>query len=114
MKLLRLIRTAMRALRRNVTRALLTMLGIVIGIAAVIAMMEIGQGASTAIQRTISSMGSNTLLIIPGAASSSGISWGAGSSMTLTDSDCEAIVRECHEELAARWMPVEAIDSLRR
>ncbi len=95
MKFLRLVRTAIRALRRNITRALLTMLGIVIGIAAVIAMMEIGQGASSAIQRTISSMGSNTLLVMPGAASSSGISWGTGSSMTLTDDDCEAIAREC-------------------
>lgn len=95
MKLLRLIRTAIRALRRNITRALLTMLGIVIGIAAVIAMMEIGQGASTAIKRTISSMGTNTLLVMPGAASSGGISWGAGSTMTLRESDCEAIVREC-------------------
>ncbi|MEN6624603.1 MAG: ABC transporter permease [Candidatus Sumerlaeia bacterium] len=95
MKFLRLIRTAIRALLRNITRALLTMLGIVIGIAAVIAMMEIGQGASTAIQRTISSMGSNTLLVMPGAQRSGGVSMGAGSNLTLTESDCDAIVREC-------------------
>ena len=95
MKFLRLIRTASRALSRNITRALLTMLGIVIGIAAVIAMMEVGQGASKAIERTISSMGSNTLLVLPGAAASGGISWGTGSSMTLTSADCEAVTREC-------------------
>jgi ABC-type antimicrobial peptide transport system permease subunit len=95
LKLLRLIRTAIRALRRNVARAILTMLGIVIGIAAVIAMMEIGQGASLAVQKSISSMGSNNLILMPGAAASGGISFGAGSGLTLTAADCEAIVREC-------------------
>jgi ABC-type antimicrobial peptide transport system permease subunit len=95
MKFLRLVRTALRALRRNVTRALLTMLGIVIGIGAVIAMMEIGQGASSAMQRSISSMGSNTLLIMPAAVSTGGVSSGSGTGVTLTPSDAEAILREC-------------------
>src|SRR5687768_5207160 len=95
MKIFRQIRTAVRALRRNVTRALLTMLGIVIGIAAVIAMMEIGKGASVAMEKTISSMGSNNVLVYPGAATSGGISWGTGSNVTLTEEDCEAILREC-------------------
>ena len=76
-------------------RAMLTTLGIIIGVGAVIAMMGIGKGSSTAIQRTISSMGANNLLIHPGTAASGGVSFGAGSVMTLTPQDCEAILREC-------------------
>ncbi len=72
MKTYRMLNTAVTALRRNVLRAALTMLGIVIGVAAVIAMMEIGNGSSLAIQRTIASMGANNLLIMPGTASSGG------------------------------------------
>jgi ABC-type antimicrobial peptide transport system permease subunit len=85
----------MRALRRNVMRSALTCLGIIIGVAAVIAMMEIGHGSSTQIQRSIASMGANTLLVMPGMASSAGISWGSGSILTLTPYDCDAILRSC-------------------
>jgi ABC-type antimicrobial peptide transport system permease subunit len=92
---------AVRALRRNVTRSALTVLGIVIGIAAVIAMMEIGKGSSGAIARTIASMGANNLLIFPGTAASGGVSFGAGSNLTLTNEDCEAIIRECPAVAAA-------------
>ena len=88
-------RTAMRAIKRNPMRALLTTLGIVIGVGAVIAMMEIGTGSSEAIRKTISSMGANVLDLSPGAASSGGVSFGSGSTVTLTPEDCEAIVREC-------------------
>jgi ABC-type antimicrobial peptide transport system permease subunit len=95
MKVYRTIRTALRALRRNPMRAGLTALGIIIGVAAVIAMMEIGKGSSAAIQRTIASMGANNLLVHPGTASSAGVSFGGGSSITLTPQDCEAILREC-------------------
>ena len=95
MKVYRTMRTALRALRRNPMRAMLTTLGIIIGVAAVIAMMGIGKGSSVAIQRTISSMGANNLLIHPGTAASGGVSFGAGSVMTLTPQDCEAILREC-------------------
>src|SRR4051812_13657925 len=91
----RTFKSAGRALRRNVMRSALTCLGIIIGVAAVIAMMEIGHGASTAIQRSIASMGANTLLVLPGTAASGGVSWGSGSVMTLTPADCEAILREC-------------------
>ena len=101
MKVYRTIRTALRALRRNPMRAMLTTLGIIIGVAAVIAMMEIGEGSSKAIQRTISSMGANNLLIMPGTAASGGVSFGAGSVMTLTPQDCEAIIRECPAVRAA-------------
>jgi ABC-type antimicrobial peptide transport system permease subunit len=89
------VRTAMKALRRNPMRAMLTTLGIVIGVGAVIAMMEIGAGSSSSIQQAISSMGANVLLVVPGTAASGGVSFGAGSVTTLTSEDCEAILREC-------------------
>jgi len=97
----RMISTALGGLRRNIMRAALTTLGIVIGVAAVIAMMEIGRGSSVSIQQTIASMGANTLLIRPGAAASGGISFGAGSSMNLTPEDAEAIGREVSTVRAA-------------
>ena len=90
-----MVRTALHGLRRNVLRAGLTTLGIIIGVAAVIAMMEIGAGSSTAIQATIASMGANDLAILPGAASSGGVSFGGGSVMTLTPQDADAILNEC-------------------
>ncbi|MDO8946439.1 MAG: ABC transporter permease [Desulfocapsaceae bacterium] len=86
---------ALKALRRNPMRAMLTTLGIVIGVGAVIAMMEIGAGASTALKKSIASMGANVLVIRPGTASSGGVSFGAGTSTTLTPEDCQAILREC-------------------
>ncbi|MFH1908502.1 MAG: ABC transporter permease [Chloroflexota bacterium] len=95
MKIYRTVRTAMKALRRNPMRAMLTTLGIVIGVGAVIAMMEIGAGSSGAIRKAISSMGANVLNLSPGAASSGGVTFGSGSATTLTPEDCEAILREC-------------------
>jgi ABC-type antimicrobial peptide transport system permease subunit len=89
------LKNAVRALRRNIMRAALTTLGIIIGIAAVIAMMEIGQGSSAAIQRSIASMGANSLLVMPGTAASGGISFGAGTVLTLTPEDADAILSEC-------------------
>ncbi|MFA6499712.1 MAG: ABC transporter permease [Desulfurivibrionaceae bacterium] len=88
-------RTAFRTLRRNPMRAMLTTLGIVIGVGAVIAMMEIGAGASAALKKTIASMGANVLVVRPGTASSGGVSFGAGTTTTLTPEDCQAILREC-------------------
>jgi ABC-type antimicrobial peptide transport system permease subunit len=95
MKLMRIFRTAFRALGRNITRAVLTTLGIIIGVGAVIAMMEIGRGSSASIQRTIASMGANNFSVQPGQAASGGVSYGAGSVVTLTPQDAEAIDREC-------------------
>jgi ABC-type antimicrobial peptide transport system permease subunit len=92
---IRTVQTAVRALRRNVMRSALTCTGIVIGIAAVIAMMEIGNGITTLNQQAIASLGANTLMIQPGNAASGGLSFGAGSAMTLTPQDCDAINREC-------------------
>jgi macrolide transport system ATP-binding/permease protein len=96
-----MLRTAVHGLNRNIMRAALTALGIIIGVAAVIAMMEIGQGSSSAIQRTIASMGANNVLVMPGTATSGGVSFGAGSVMTLTPQDADAIAAECPAVLAA-------------
>ncbi|HEX8524190.1 MAG TPA: ABC transporter permease, partial [Tepidisphaeraceae bacterium] len=97
----RTFQTSLRALRRNIMRSALTCVGIVIGIAAVIAMMEIGNGVSTLNQRSIASLGANNLTVRPGQAASGGVSWGAGSVMTLTPEDCDAIARECPAVKAA-------------
>ncbi len=75
-------------------RAVLTALGIIIGISAVIVMMSIGQGSAKAIQQTISSMGATNILVMPGTAASGGVSFGAGSVLTLTADDADAILRE--------------------
>ena len=92
---LRTVRIAAHALCRNVMRSTLTCLGIIIGIAAVIAMMEIGNGAAKEIQGKIAAMGANIVNIYPGIASPSGVSYGYGSVMTLKPADCEAILRDC-------------------
>jgi macrolide transport system ATP-binding/permease protein len=88
-------RTALSALRRNKMRSALTALGVIIGVGAVIGVAEIGQGAKLALQKTIASMGANNLMIQSGAASSGGVSFGAGSVLTLTPQDCEEIGRQC-------------------
>jgi putative ABC transport system permease protein len=85
---------AIRQLGRNMVRTILTMLGIVIGIAAVIAMVAMGQGASSLVEKQINSMGRNLLMVWPGAASSGGFSFGAGTTTTLTPDDGVAITKE--------------------
>jgi ABC-type antimicrobial peptide transport system permease subunit len=89
------LKTALNSLRRNVLRSALTTLGIIIGVAAVIAMVGIGQGSKKAVARAIQSMGANNLLVQPGTASSGGVSFGSGSVMTLTPQDAEAVARQC-------------------
>jgi ABC-type antimicrobial peptide transport system permease subunit len=88
------VRVALLALRRNVLRSVLTTLGIVIGVGAVIAMVEIGQGSKSAVADSIQSLGANTLLVLPGQASSGGVSFGGGSSPTLTPGDADAIAHD--------------------
>jgi putative ABC transport system permease protein len=96
MKLLRMtLRTALRALRRNKLRSALTMLGIIIGVAAVITMVSIGQGADAAVQQQIMSLGTNLLMVVPGATTSSGARSGWGGVSTLTAADAAAIEKEC-------------------
>jgi len=88
-------RIAFRALRINKMRSALTMLGVIIGVGAVIAMLAVGTGASKKIQEQISSMGSNLLVILPGSSSSGGIRMGSGTQPTLSLADSEAILKEC-------------------
>ncbi|WP_168206112.1 ABC transporter permease [Geobacter sp. FeAm09] len=76
-------------------RSFLTMLGIIIGIAAVIAMMAVGAGARHVISQQIASIGSNIILVIPGSTTSGGIRIGSGASQTLTSDDVKAIMAEC-------------------
>lgn len=95
MSLMSILSTALKALLRNPTRAMLTTLGIVIGIAAVITMMEIGTGSSNSIRESIEKMGANSVMIIPGADRRGGVSKGTGTQMSLTPEDCDAINREC-------------------
>jgi ABC-type antimicrobial peptide transport system permease subunit len=98
---IRTFQTAIRALRRNVMRSALTCVGIIIGIAAVIAMTEIGNGVSALNAKKIASLGANNLMIYPGTASGGGFSFGSGSTLTLTAQDCDAILRECSAIRAA-------------
>jgi ABC-type antimicrobial peptide transport system permease subunit len=93
--IIRIFILAFSALTRNIMRSALTTLGIVIGIAAVIGVVEMGQGSSAAVEKTIASMGADNLLVQPGTASSGGVSFGSGSVITLTPQDCEAILKEC-------------------
>jgi putative ABC transport system permease protein len=88
-------RIALRALRVNKMRSALTMLGIIIGVGAVIAMLAVGTGASRQIAQQISSMGSNLLIVMPGSSTSGGVRMGSGSQPTLTMSDAEAIKKDC-------------------
>jgi len=96
MTLLMIIRVAFRALVRNKMRAALTMLGIIIGVSAVIAMVSIGQGASASVQAKIESIGTNLLFVSAGAQNVGGVRSGAGDSgtNTLTVEDLDAIKRE--------------------
>jgi ABC-type antimicrobial peptide transport system permease subunit len=86
---------ALRALRRNVMRSLLTCLGIIIGIAAVIAMMDIGRGSSHSIEKTISSLGANVIQMDPAHIIVGGVNSGAGGRPTLTPLDADAIRKNC-------------------
>jgi putative ABC transport system permease protein len=89
------VKISLRALRANKLRSALTMLGIVIGVAAVIAMLAIGSGARQRVANEISSMGSNLIIVFSGSTSSGGARMGSGTDPTLTLGDLEAIIQEC-------------------
>jgi macrolide transport system ATP-binding/permease protein len=95
---------AARAINRNKLRAALTMLGIFIGVAAVIAMVAVGDGARYSVQQQIQSLGTNLLVIQPGATTSSGVRAGFGSTSTLRVSDAEAISKEVGGTEAVSYM----------
>ena len=88
------IKISLRALRVNKMRSALTMLGIIIGVGAVIAMLAVGTGARQRISEQISSMGSNLIMVLSGASSSGGIRMGAGTQPTLSLGDSDAIKKE--------------------
>ncbi|MET0183369.1 MAG: ABC transporter permease [Caulobacterales bacterium] len=90
-----LVASAMRALRSNPMRSALTALGVIIGVASVIAMVSIGRGAQTSVQSSISSLGSNLLIVVPGAQrGAGGVRMQPGAFETLTLADADAIKRE--------------------
>jgi putative ABC transport system permease protein len=86
--------SALRILRRNPLRAGLTMLGMSIGIGAVVAMVSLGQGATASVQAEIASLGTNVLIIVPGATTAGGVRGGLGSVSTLTVEDAEDIEKK--------------------
>src|SRR5450631_1021550 len=94
-KLVGSIRIALRALKVNRMRSALTMLGIIIGVAAVIAMVGVGTGATARIQEQIQSIGSNLIIVLPGSISSNGVRLGSGGRATLTEDDATALAAEC-------------------
>ncbi|HEU4563202.1 MAG TPA: ABC transporter permease [Gemmatimonadaceae bacterium] len=89
-----LLKLAGQSIRKNKMRSLLTMLGIVIGVAAVIVMVAVGNGAQRQIQAQISSLGTNVIVIFPGSFSQGGASQGAGTFSRLTVADAEKLARE--------------------
>jgi putative ABC transport system permease protein len=101
MNLIAIIKVAARALGRNKLRTALTMLGIIIGVGAVIVLVSIGQGAQAMVLDQISSMGTNMMYIMPGNMTFGGAALGAGAANTLTDEDVNAIEREVPTVAAA-------------
>jgi macrolide transport system ATP-binding/permease protein len=91
---LMILTAATQALARNKMRSSLTMLGVFIGVAALIAMMAVGKGANDAVRKQIESLGTNLLVVVPGAAVMGGMRGGLGSASTITVADAEAIRRE--------------------
>lgn len=96
-----LLKIALNALFRNKLRAFLTMLGIIIGVASVIAMLAIGEGSKTSIQQQIAGMGLNLVTVIPGSQQRGGIQFGASTMQSLKETDVDAIISDCPAVLAA-------------
>ncbi len=94
MEFLATLRIALRALARNKMRSMLTMLGIIIGVAAVIAMVGVGQGAQQKVQDQIAAMGTNLLFVSSGSVNRGGLHVGSGATKTLIGEDMKAILRE--------------------
>src|SRR3954468_9460769 len=100
MRIFAIIRIAFRALLKNILRTSLTMLGIIIGVGAVIAMVSIGNGAKAQIESNIASMGQNVIMVMSGNLRRGGFGMGFGSAGTLTKEDMYAIEREVPGVLA--------------
>jgi putative ABC transport system permease protein len=95
------VRVALRALRVNKLRSILTMLGIIIGVGAVITMIAVGSGAQAEVEEQIASLGTNLIVVVPGFVTSKGARLGAGWSLALTDDDAYALQRELSDVEAA-------------
>ena len=96
-----LLKIAVNALSRNKFRAFLTMLGIIIGVASVIAMLAIGEGSKISIQQQITGMGLNLVSVVPGSQQRGGIQFGASTMQSLKETDVNAILSECPSIIAA-------------
>jgi len=105
--------SAFRILRRNPLRAGLTMLGIIIGIAAVVAMVSLGQGATASVQAEISSLGTNVLIVVPGATTVGGVRGGLGSISTLTVDDAEDIEKRVAGVMTAMYGTRSILQAIR-
>src|SRR5262245_3831092 len=101
--------TALRAIRRNLLRSVLTMLGVIIGVAAVITMVSIGRGANAAVQQQIQSLGNNLVMIIPGATTANGVHSGSGSAASLTVSDATTLAKENPAITEVAWAKRQAV-----
>ena len=101
MNLWLILRVALRALSKNKMRAALTVLGIVIGVAAVILLVSISQSAGLVVQEQFQNMGTNLIVVFSGRRTSGGVKQGSTSVITLTVSDADAMVKECPNILAA-------------
>jgi putative ABC transport system permease protein len=97
MSMLATLLVALNALRVNKMRSMLTMLGIIIGVAAVITMIAVGAGAQARVEEQVKSLGSNLMMITPGSVTASGVRLGSGANQNLTEDDAEAIIREIPE-----------------
>jgi len=97
MNLLTALRSAWRALAANTLRSILTMLGIIIGVAAVITMIAVGRGATERVQAQMKGLGSNIMLVLPGGVSQAGVRLGAQTRQRLTEEDALAIALEVPE-----------------
>ncbi len=97
MNFLAALRSALRALAANTLRSILTMLGIIIGVAAVITMIAVGQGATNRVQEQMKGLGSNIMLVIPGGLTSGGVRLGAATGQALSEEDALAIAKDIPE-----------------
>jgi len=101
---LMIMAAALQALRRNMMRSALTMLGVFIGVAALIAMVAVGQGANEAVRKQIERLGTNLVVVVPGATTAGGMRGGFGSASTLTTNDALAIRREAPAVSAVSYL----------
>ncbi|MGA2445597.1 MAG: ABC transporter permease [Opitutaceae bacterium] len=99
MRIINTIKVALRALRRNTMRSILTALGIIIGVGAVIAMVSIGNGAKAQVEAQVASLGENVITVFPGSFTSAGMRTGWGGASTLTIDDADAIKREVSDAI---------------